>query len=171
MTTLYTHAAVGLGLAHLAANRRMPWAYWGTAALLACAPDGDVFSSAQYGTLMGHRGITHSLLFAAALSLPVAAVAYRRFGMRWWALAGLLFAIVASHGLLDAMTRGGASIPFFWPLEGRYGNWGPMHVSDIAVQLPDPRTSRAIRSELLWVWLPLTVLMTALSGYRWLRRK
>jgi hypothetical protein len=52
------------------------------------------------------------------------------------------------------MTKGGVDIPFFWPLDARYGNWGPLRAADIGFELPDPRYSRAVRAELLWVWLP-----------------
>ena len=70
-------------------------------------------------------------------------------------LTGVFFLATASHGVLDALTRGGEAIPFFWPVtEQRYGNWGPIPVSDSAFEIPDPRQSRALRSELFWVWLP-----------------
>jgi inner membrane protein len=167
MATIFTHSAVGLGLARLYADRPMPWTYWALAAALPVIPDLDAFSTAAYGSPLGHRGITHSLVFALALSAVAAGAMFRRFKVRWWPLACLLFAIVASHGLLDAMTRGGADIPFFWPLGGRYGNWGPIAVADIAFELPDPRYSRTLRSELLWVWLPMAVAIGTVTAYRW----
>ncbi len=170
MATIYTHAVVGVGLARLCAGRPMPWTYWGLAALLPVVPDLDVFSTYAYGSLLGHRGITHSLLFALLLSGIAAIATARWFRVHWWSLMILFFLIVASHGLLDAMTKGGENIPFFWPLGGRYGNWGPLPVSDIAFDLPDPRYSRAIRAELLWVWLPTIVLVGLAMLYRRLTR-
>lgn len=170
MATLYTHAVAGLGLARLYAGRPMPWSYWTMAAVLPLIPDFDVFSTYPYGSPLGHRGISHSLVFALATGMIAACVLSRPYRRQWWVLAALFFAIVASHGLLDALTRGGEYIPFFWPLGGRYGNWGPIPVSDICFDLPDPRSSRAIRSELLWVWLP-TILVVALTiAYRRIRR-
>jgi inner membrane protein len=171
MATLYTHAAAGLGIARLATARPMPWPYWAAAAALPCIPDLDVFSTAAYGSAMGHRGITHSLLFALATGAVAAGLLHRRFRMRWWQLTGLFFVIVASHGLLDAMTWGGEAIPFFWPLGGRYGNWGPIPVSDIAFELPDPRTSRSIGAELLWLWLPVVLMVVIAEAYRRWRRR
>ncbi|MEN6452568.1 MAG: metal-dependent hydrolase [Thermoguttaceae bacterium] len=154
IATLYSHAVVGLGLGRLYADRPMPWTYWGIVTLLPMVPDLDVFSVAAYGSPLGHRGITHSLLFAGLLGAATAALCYRRFRVRWWSLASLLLAIIASHGLLDAMTWGGETVPFFWPLGGRYGNWGPLPVSDVGIDLSDLIDSRAIRAELLWLWLP-----------------
>jgi inner membrane protein len=166
MATDYTHAVVGLGLARLYATKPMPWTYWGLAAILPIVPDFDVFSSAAYGTWLGHRGFTHSLVFALLLSIVVAGATSRWFRSNWWSLSILFFAIIASHGFLDAITRGGENIPFFWPFGDRYGNWGLIPVSDIALELPDPRHSRAIRGELLWVLLPTGLLVGLVAAYR-----
>jgi inner membrane protein len=166
LTTLYTHAVVGLGIARLCAARPKPWTYWGLATLLPLLPDFDVFSTAAYGAPLGHRGITHSLAFAMVVSVFVATATFRYFRTNWWLLAGTFFAIIASHGLLDAMTRGGADIPFFWPLDVRYGNWGPIPVADMGLELPDPRYHRAWRSELLWIWLPTVLLVGLVTVYR-----
>lgn len=172
VATIYTHAVVGLGIAQLYVPRRRAWLYWTLAGFLAIVPDFDVFSSADYGSLLGHRGFTHSLAFALWMGLFAASCSYRWFGASLWALTGIFFAAMASHGILDAMTRGGADIPFFWPAtDQRYGNWGPIPLSDLAFQLPDPRRSRALRSELLWVWLPTAVLVVAITVYRRIKRR
>jgi inner membrane protein len=129
-------------------------------------PDLDVFSSAAYGAPLGHRGLTHSLAFALLVSAIAATATFRHFRAKWWLLVGTFFAIIASHGLLDAMTRGGDDIPLFRPLDGHFGNWGPIPVADIAFELPDPRTSRAWRAELLWIWLPGAMLLGMVTAYR-----
>ena len=110
MATIYTHSAVGLGLARLYADRPMPWTYWILAAALPVIPDLDAFSTGAYGALFDHRGITHTLVFALVVGAAAAAATFRYFKVRYWSLACLFFAIVASHGLLDAMTRGGENI-------------------------------------------------------------
>src|SRR5689334_10288860 len=143
MTTIYTHAVVGLGLARVATSRPMPWPYWTLATLLPVLPDFDSFSTAAYGSALGHRGITHSLPFALWVGAFAASLTFRRFRVSFWWLSGLFFLVIASHGLLDALTRGGEAIPFFWPMGERYGNWGPIPVSDLGLELPDPRRSRA----------------------------
>jgi inner membrane protein len=104
------------------------------------------------------------------LGAIVAGMVFRYFRTSWWSLAVLFFLIIASHGLLDALTRGGECIPFFWPFGGRYGNWGLIPVSDIALELPDPRQSRAVRSELLWVWLPTSLVIGLVMAWRYRRR-
>jgi inner membrane protein len=148
----------------------MPWSYWGLAAILPMVPDLDVFLTGAYGATFGHRGLTHSLLFAAGLGVLTAVITFRHFHVRWWLLALLFTAILASHGLLDAMTKGGENVPFFWPSGARFGNWGPLVVSDIAFDLPDPRYSLAIRKELIWIWLPTSLTVGFVTACRLLIR-
>jgi inner membrane protein len=167
MATLYTHAFVGIGLGALSSRRHRPWGFWILAAVLPSIPDLDVFSPYRYGTILGHRGFTHSLSFALAAALIAAALTFRRFRMNFWALLAIFFLITASHGFLDACTNGGEKIPFFWPLsQARFGRWGPIQVCDIGFEFPDPGTSRAIRTELLWVWLPMLVVLGIAGLFR-----
>ena len=170
--TVYTHSFVGLGLGVVFGRSRMPPLYWTLAATLPIIPDLDAFSVASYGdSILGHRGITHTLVFAVAVGIATAALVCRRIPMRFWMLAVVFSLITASHAILDAFTHGGAGIPFFWPIsDHRFGGWGPVLVPDVAMEIPDPRTSRAIRGELLWVWLPMGVLLGALLVCRHLRR-
>jgi inner membrane protein len=170
MATLYTHPVVGLTLARLYAKRPMPWAYWGLAAVLPMVPDLDAFSTAVYGGPLGHRGITHSLVFALGLSVITASLTFRYFRTSWWGLTGLFFLMIASHGLLDAMTWGGAEIPFFWPLPGRYGNWGPLPVSNIGLDWPNRRFLEIFSRELLWIWLPCGLVVGAVTIWRHLKK-
>jgi inner membrane protein len=171
MCTLYTHAAVGLGLGKLAMPGRMPACFWLLAGFLPLAPDFDGFSHAAYGSIWGHRGFTHGFCFALALSLVAAALAFRHLRVRFWLLWTFLFAATASHGVLDALTTGGEGIPFFWPLsERRYGPYGPIHWPEIGAEFPNPWVSAGVRAELLWVWLPLAALVAGVTAYRWYRR-
>ena len=150
----------------------MRWLYWVLAAFLAIFPDVDTFSSAAYDAILGHRGSTHALVFSLWLALLAASLTFRPFRANLWALSGIFFLALASHGLLDALTRGGMPIPFFWPItDQRYGNWGPIPVSDLAFEIPDPRQSRSLRSELLWVWLPTGVFVSLLTLFRAVRRR
>jgi inner membrane protein len=172
MATTYTHAVAGFGIAQIYVPGRRRWIYWLVAAVLSVFPDFDVFSSAAYGAIMGHRGFTHSLVFALWLAFLTASLTYRLHRANLWALTGVFFLAAGSHGFLDALTRGGESIPFFWPAtDQRFGNWGPIPVSDLALEIPDPRRSRALRSELLWVWIPTVVFVAAVAVWRFLRRR
>jgi len=86
---------------------------------LSVLPDVDFVAfmvGIPYRHPFGHRGMTHSLLFAALIGLVVA------LGLRLRRQPVLLDAIlaavvVASHGVLDAMTTGGLGVEFFWPVD------------------------------------------------------
>ena len=163
MTTLYTHAVAGLGIAALAAPRRMAWPYWCLAAALPVLPDLDAFSLTSSNSVWGHRGFTHSLAFALAAGLLAAALTgwYLRTG--FGRLALVFFLVTASHALLDMATRGGSGVALWWPLsDERVGSqsWGFIPLADIAMDWPDPRKSRALQAELLYVWLPLAMVVT-----------
>jgi inner membrane protein len=172
MATLYTHAAVGLGLSKLLTDRPLPWSFWALAAVLPVMPDLDVFSNCADGTFCGHRGFTHSLAFAAVLAVTAALATFRWFNLRFWPLAGVFFAITASHAVLDSLTNGGAGVAVFWPISSeRFGPYGPIHVADLGFGLPNPWTSRSIRTELVYVWLPMGLLLALVEGCRrWAKR-
>ena len=67
MPTIYTHGIVGLGAAGVIFPRCWSWLFWILSGFLPMIPDFDAFSPAAYGTPFGHRGFTHSFLFALAI--------------------------------------------------------------------------------------------------------
>lgn len=163
LASLFTHAfaAASLGQAGKA-NWRKDWRFWYVAVLCSILPDIDVLGfrfGIRYGALWGHRGMTHSLLFA----IFVAAVMSLRFRLpasERLKLAGILFVIAASHGLLDAMTNGGLGVAFFSPFdrERYFLPWTPIEVSPIgAGGFLSSRGLEAIWSEIVWLWGPLVV--------------
>jgi inner membrane protein len=169
VASLFTHAFVGAALGQ-AADRdwRKNWRFWCLVVACSILPDIDSIGfhmGIPYGALWGHRGLTHSLLFAAILAGCLSA----RFGelfRRRWQLASLLFVITASHGLLDAMTDGGLGIAFFSPLDlHRYFlPWRPIPVSPIG--LGGFFTTRGLHimwSEILWIWCPTLALLAAIK--------
>lgn len=87
--------------------------------LLSLAPDLDVFGfslGVPYEHALGHRGASHSLL--VALLGAACALVQRRDRVRA-AVLGVL--VIASHGLLDALTTGGLGVALLWPFtEARY---------------------------------------------------
>ncbi|MFL5328797.1 MAG: metal-dependent hydrolase [Gemmataceae bacterium] len=171
MATSYTHAIVGAGLVQLYRPGRHRVVYWSIAALLAVIPDIDALSSASYGAMLGHRGYTHSIVFALWIAFFAATLTYRLLQANLWKLTGAYFLAAASHGLLDALTYGGMPIPFFWPATNdRFGNWGPIPVADISWEIPSPWRSRALRSEMIWVWIPTVVFVIVLAVFRSCRR-
>jgi inner membrane protein len=92
-------------------------------AALAELPDADIFAvalGAPDAGACGHRGASHSFMFALFIG-ALGAMAARRYGWPVMRTAVAATLAVASHGLLDACGEGGRGIPLLWPLsEARF---------------------------------------------------
>jgi inner membrane protein len=159
MPTIISHAIVGLALA-APFGRSLSWRSRVLGIICAMAPDADVISfrlGINYGDMLGHRGLSHSLLFAAALAFV--AMLRLRFAERdanRWRVWLYLFLATASHGLLDAFTDGGYGVAFFAPFNNTryFFPFTPIAVSPIGAAFFSARGLAVIGSELLWVWVP-----------------
>jgi len=170
MPTILTHAVSGIAIASLYRSER-PRGFWVWAAVCAMLPDADVIGFAlgvPYQSVLGHRGLSHSLAFAACVG-AIAAWTWgrRRHGM---ALFLLFFVVTASHGILDAFTNGGRGVAFFAPFnDTRYFfPWRPIRVSPIGGSFFVARDEsgtlygiRVLASELWYVWIPSAVVVLA----------
>lgn len=142
---------------------------WVIGALSSVVPDLDVIGfrfGVHYGDFWGHRGFTHSILFAALLASVVVLLAFwqRLPDPGRFALWTYFFLATASHGLLDAMTDGGLGVAFFSPFNNNryFLPWRPIHVSPIGVsRFFSHRGLAVVQSELLWIWLPATLLVVS----------
>ncbi len=177
MPSLITHAVVALGTVRAVKGPRATGAVYAAAAALACLPDADVVAFAlriPYEHPYGHRGMTHSLVFAALASLAVALPLARRrriasVSERSMPLWLLLLAIAASHGVLDAFTSGGRGIALCWPFSNErfFAPWRPILVSPIGLdRFLSVRGVSVLVSEACWVWLPLAACVGAAERAR-----
>jgi len=155
------HIAVGLAAARLG---RPPMRATAWAALLVVAsglPDLDVVAFSvgiPYHAPFGHRGASHSLAFAAlcgallALSVRSRPLSAARMGL-------VVGAVVATHGLLDALTDGGLGVALLWPFsDARYfAPWRPIPVAPIGRRLFDPAGLRLMLEECV-LFLPFFVI-------------
>ena len=159
MASVISHPAVPLALAVAIGPERVPPALTIVACAASALPDIDAIGYAAgvpYGHLFGHRGFTHSLFFALATAV-VCSLFAKQLGTKPWTAFLLVFASVASHGLLDALTTGGMGVAFFSPFSNQryFLPWHVILVSPIGVgRFFSDRGLRVLRSELLWIWLP-----------------
>lgn len=170
MPTILTHAIVPLALGAALGKRAIPLRLLIAGAVAAMLPDFDVVAfklGIAYADDFGHRGASHSLLFAACVGLigVIGAPLLRsRRAVAWlW-----LFACTLSHPLLDALTNGGLGVALFWPwLDTRlFAPWRPIAVSPIGVGFFSARGLAVLGSELRWVWLPTLVVASAMAAMR-----
>lgn len=141
MPTIFTHALVGYAAARAVAGPRpLPPRLAVVAAVLPVVPDLDVFLVPWFGYShpLGHRGFSHSVVFALLLGVT-AAMACRRAAEalpgRLGGLAILFSAIALSHGVLDAFCDGGQGIPFLMPFDHRryFFPFRPIPVSPVGL--------------------------------------
>src|SRR5262245_30341891 len=113
MPSVFSHAIAAVALGSLAVGGRSRVIIWVGGGLCAAAPDLDVVTSflfrIPYQAMLGHRGLSHSLLVAGVLALLVTVIVRRVLPTspspaKLWLF---FFVATASHGLLDAMTNGG----------------------------------------------------------------
>jgi inner membrane protein len=106
-------------------------------AALSMAPDDDVLGMAAgvpYEAPWGHRGATHALIMAIVAGVVVAFLA-KSGDVRRLPRAALACLVLASHGLLDAMTDGGMGVALLWPFTTRrfFFPWRPIPVAPIGI--------------------------------------
>ncbi|MBC7930273.1 MAG: metal-dependent hydrolase [Rubrivivax sp.] len=176
MASVFTHAFVAAAMGKVYAAEERPARFWLLAMLCAVVPDADVVAFAfgiSYGSMFGHRGLTHSLAFALLLGVALVAVFFRDAKNKA-SLVLFFFLATASHGALDALTNGGLGVAFFAPFSGEryFFPARPIEVSPIGVGAFFSEWGLAvIRSELLWVWLPAALFVAAVIIFRRLRGK
>ncbi|MGD0223144.1 MAG: metal-dependent hydrolase [Terriglobia bacterium] len=135
-------------------------------------PDLDVIGfhfGVRYGDVMGHRGFTDSLLFAALLAGLITIAFVRQRQVSPWRLLLYLFLATASHGILDAMTNGGLGVAFFSPFTNArfFFPFHPIRVSPIGVgRFFSARGLAVVKSEALWLWLPSAAIFAVLTFVR-----
>jgi inner membrane protein len=162
MASAFAHAAAGAALWPLLRPARAPGAAWVVGAALAILPDIDVVGfrfGVQYGDLLGHRGLTHSLLVAIAAGCVVAWTMTRvGYALRdRLILAAYLATALASHGLLDAMTNGGLGVALVAPIDNAryFFPWRPIAVSPIGIRpFFTARGLAVLVNECAWVGIP-----------------
>ena len=124
----------------------------------AMLPDADVALFAlgiDYAHAFGHRGASHSLLFALACGLV--ATRFARL-LEAPSITTLLFVAtsVASHPVLDMLTDGGLGVALFWPWSDvrHFAPWRMIELSPFANRFFSARGIEVLRSEARWIMGP-----------------
>jgi inner membrane protein len=168
MPSIVAHAVAGAALATAVFSpRAVLRRVWVTAAVVAMLPDVDAVGR-PFGNLAiealfgGHRGFTHSVVFAVVVSAIVAWGFFRT--PQWMGLHRRLwvaFALaIASHGVFDALSTIGNGVafwaPFSWaPYEFR---WQPLGEIGPRPRGPE-RAFDIVANEFLWVGLPALIVL------------
>ncbi len=174
MSTIFTHAVIpltlGFGMGRRVATPRLIVA----GCLFSIIPDIDVIGfelGVSYYSPYGHRGFTHSVSFAIVCGL-IAASCHRWLGARPLVTFVFLTFAMISHGILDALTYGGAGIGFAWPLSAdrHFFPWRPLPVSPIGIDHFFNRWGMyVLKTEFIRVWVPLSLCLLGVLIFRYIR--
>ena len=159
MPSIISHTAIplaiGLGLGSKLISKRLI----ALGVIGSVLPDLDVLAfhyAVPYASIFGHRGLSHSLLFAFAIAF-LGAGFYRYLRADFFCALAFLFISISSHGVLDSFTTGGLGIALLWPWsEQRYiAPYRVIAVSPIGIsRFISERGLQVLRSEFIWIWIP-----------------
>ncbi len=172
MATIISHPALPLALGIGLGTRIIPTRLLIAGCIASMLPDADVIAFAfgiPYASQFGHRGFTHSIVFAVFVGVVVAALGARKLRAEPWTCFAFLCFATMSHALLDAFTNGGLGVALLWPLDHqRWFFWvQPIQVSPIGIEpFFSARGVRVLISECYWIWLPSLALTGILVALR-----
>jgi len=173
MASAFGHAAVALASnIAFAKEIRKPGVIL-AGVICSILPDADVLAfkfGIPYEHWLGHRGITHSfffaLLFSFVLSFLLAKLMKLKARKSLWLS---LFLCLASHGILDAMTTGGAGVALLGPFDNdryflpyRMITVSPLGVSNFF----SPWGLKGLINEFKWIGIPCLIFWVLIKGIR-----
>ncbi len=116
MASIFGHSAVGLTISKLIDQKNSRLLLL-IAILSTILPDFDVIGfkfGIPYTHPLGHRGFTHSIIFAVLWALILMFTIGKKNKLMWFLV---IFLSTLSHGILDAMTSGGRGVGFLIPFD------------------------------------------------------
>ncbi|MDH5415167.1 MAG: metal-dependent hydrolase, partial [Flavobacteriaceae bacterium] len=119
-------------------------------------PDFDVVGFAfgiSYGDMLGHRGFTHSIIFAVFFA-AICIFYFQREALKTKLKFFLLFfTSIMSHGIFDMLTNGGLGVGLFIPFSPKryFFSFTPLEVSPIGRNFFSDRGLVVMQNEFLYV--------------------
>lgn len=162
MASAFGHALVAITIGKTYSKKITNWKFWTLGTICAILPDADVISfkfGIPYASFWGHRGFSHSLVFALIIGILVTLFFYKKHFFTKKSILYISFFTLctASHSVLDAMTNGGLGVAFFSPFDTTryFFSWRPIKVSPIGIErFFGERGKLVIFSELVWIGIP-----------------
>src|SRR5215203_5139745 len=175
MPTIFSHSVFASALGTVfrsGQSEKLPLRFWVLTATCSMLPDFDVIGFAfrvPYASMLGHRGITHSLSFSLLIGVAVSFFFFSGIQFSRWKIGSYFAAVTFSHPVLDMLTNGGLGVALLAPLSNErfFFPWRPIEVSPIGGGFFSERGLAVIANEGLWIFLPSILIVIA----SWLIRK
>lgn len=174
MSTVFTHAIVPLSIGLGLGRNTIPYRLLLLGCIFSILPDIDVIGfefGVSYRSPWGHRGFTHSIVFAVVCAL-LASYSLRFRQTKTKVFLFLALAMI-SHAVLDALTYGGLGVSAAWPFsEARlFFDWRPLPVSTIGIKrFFNYWGLYVIKKEMMLVWVPMLATFISFLLVRWIVR-
>jgi inner membrane protein len=176
MASIFGHAVAAIAIGSSLSKPFKSIKFWLICVGCAVLPDLDVIGFSfgiSYAAFWGHRGFSHSILFAFLIGFFFALIFYYRLFKKEYKkfiLIGFCFFLcTVSHALLDALTTGGKGVALFSPLDNTryFFPWKVIKVSPIGVsKFFSQRGINVIMSELKWIGIPSLIYITGIKILR-----
>ena len=175
MASAFGHMAVAFAMGKTLNPAWPSTRFWVLSGLCCVLPDVDVLGLVMgipYDHMLGHRGITHSVVFAMMVGTVLPRVLNSGLSCRtyrYWSLAVYFSLVTLSHGVLDAFTDGGLGIAFLAPFDpSRYFfPWRPIVVSPIGIsQFFSVWGLNVLLTEGIWIGIPVFLWLGILQALR-----
>jgi inner membrane protein len=175
MPTIITHGIIGVAGIKTSSPKKFKILFWILSLLAPILPDFDIISfkfGISYGDFFGHRGFSHSILFAAIIAVLFSLITSKllRTKESKYSYHIIYFVIlIISHTILDAFTNGGLGVAFFSPFDNTryFFPYTPIKVAPIS-----PRRFVSLNglyvllSEFICVWIPTILLIIVIKKYK-----
>ncbi len=165
MASILGHSVVGYTITKVASKSNVKLLVF-LAIASSILPDIDVLTfhfGIPYEAPLGHRGFTHSILFAVLWAIFLTFIFCKAHKKAFFLV---IFLSTISHGILDAMTTGGRGIGFFIPFDSeryflplRLIKVSPLNISHFFSEWG----WQVILSEFKFVVIPCAIVLVILS--------
>lgn len=179
MASIFGHVLASVTIGNGFNSIKKNFKFWFLGGLCSFIPDADVIGfsfNIPYGSFWGHRGFTHSFVFAILFGTLISFLFYRKdFFTKKGIVYFIFFSLAtASHSILDAMTTGGLGVTFFSPFDNSryFFPFRPIKVSPIgAGKFFSIWGLKVLLSEAIWIGIPSVVLILIFKFRNWLKQK
>ena len=164
MASVFGHAIVGYTITKAASIKNYKWLLL-LAILSSVLPDLDVLTfnfGIPYSHPFGHRGFTHSIVFAIIWAILLMFLFGKQNRVLWFIV---IFFSTVFHGILDAMTTGGKGIGFFIPFNNErfFFPFRPIQVSPLGIEKFFSEWGiQVILSEVKYILIPCIIVLLIL---------
>ena len=165
MASVFGHAIVGYTITKVSSIKNYKWLLL-LAIFSSILPDLDVLTfnfGIPYSHPFGHRGFTHSIVFAIIWAILLMFIFGKKNKVLWFVV---IFFSTLFHGILDAMTTGGKGIGFFIPFNNErfFFPFRPIHVSPLGIEKFFSEWGiQVILSEVKYILIPCIIVLLILK--------